>query len=96
MNQIAVLAAVETVSYPPRTTRAILRGKYISQGKKTMRPNAPRWANQQFADSGGIAHALKEYALSDPPSCIRHNLTDSTDFERNSVYLIQILRQKHL
>ncbi|MBC89747.1 MAG: hypothetical protein CMJ71_03495 [Planctomycetaceae bacterium] len=58
MNQIAVLAAVETVSYPPRTTRAILRGKYISQGKKTMRPNAPRWANQQFADSGGIAHAL--------------------------------------
>ena len=93
MNQIAVLAAVETVSYPPRTTRAILRGKHYPKAKNH-EAERTEMGKSTICRLWRNSTCSKEYALSDPPSCIRHNLTDSTDFERNSVYLIQILRQK--
>ena len=57
MNQIAVLAAVETVSYPLRTTRTISRGKHISLGKNH-EAERTEMGKSPFADSGGRAHAL--------------------------------------
>ena len=71
MNRIAVRSAVETVSYPPRTTRAISRGKHISLGKnhEVERTEMGKSTIRRLWRNSTFSH---ENALSNPPSCIRH------------------------
>ncbi|MDO7714690.1 MAG: hypothetical protein MUP93_07415, partial [Pirellulales bacterium] len=71
MNRIAVRSAVETVSYPPRTTRAISRGKHISLGKnhEVERTEMGKSTIRRLWRNSTFSH---EDALSNPPSCIRH------------------------
>ncbi len=71
MNRIAVRSAVETVSYPPRTTRAISRGKHISLGKnhEVERTEMGKSTIRRLWRNSTFSH---EDALSNPPSCIHH------------------------
>ncbi len=78
MNREAC-CAMENVSSPPRTNRAILRGKQLSLNKKTMRPNAPRWVNQQIADYWWNSVFLSRRRTFQPTQLHPPHMTDSTE-----------------